>query len=143
MFNMSIPKISDEELLKRYEQIKPIVTRNGKKYHLREYTLKEMTETSYIWKLDEDIREEVGNDEFKVWEGKDFACLHKYGYHGFFKPSIAEILSQIGEYELAFVKAFEIIDYPETKSDFGKNELSSIAFDNGFHVSIVRLYLKK
>lgn len=37
MFSMSIPQISDEEVMKRYEQIKPVITVNGKLYHFREF----------------------------------------------------------------------------------------------------------
>ncbi len=40
MFSMSIPQISDEEVMKRYEQIKPVITVNGKLYHFREFPLK-------------------------------------------------------------------------------------------------------
>ncbi|MDE5830843.1 MAG: hypothetical protein K2H53_04175 [Clostridia bacterium] len=143
MFKVSIPKISDEEMMKRYAQIKPVITRNGKLYSLREYTLEEITGTSYTWNLEEDVREEIGKDELEVLEGKEFVCLHGYGYPGFFKPSVGEVLAQIKEHDLHLVKAFEIIASPETKSDFSKDSFTSIAFDNGYHVSTVRLYGKK
>lgn len=143
MFEVSIPKISDEEMMKRYKHIKPVITKEGKMHYFREFTLKEITGTSYLWNANEDVREEVGEDELEVLEGKDFVCLHTYGYHGFFKPSIGEVLSQINEQDVPLVHAFEIIESPETKSDFSKDSLTSIAFNNGYHVSTVRLYGKK
>ena len=143
MFEVSIPKISDEEMMKRYEQIKPVVTMNGKLHYFREYSLKELSDISYLYKRHEDVREEVGEDELEVLEGRDFACLHTYGYYGFFEPSVGEVLSQIDEDILPAVKAFEIIESPKTKSDFHKDRLSSIAFNNGYHVSTVRLYGEK
>ena len=109
MFNVSIPTISDKELKKRYEQIKPVITVKGKLHYFREFTFDELRSISYIWNLDEDVREEVGENKLEVLEDRDFVCLHDYGYPGLFKPSIAEVLSQIKEYDLPFVKAFEII----------------------------------
>lgn len=143
MFEVSIPKISDEEMMKRYEHIKPVITKEGKMHHFREYTLKEITGTSYLYNASEDVREEVGEDELEVLENRDFVCLHTYGYYGLFKPSIGEVLSQIKERDVPLVRAFEIIAGPETKSDFSKDSFTSIAFDNGYHVSTVRLYGEK
>ncbi len=143
MFNVSIPKISDEEMKKRYEQIKPVITVDGKLHYLREFTFEELRGISYLWNSDEDVRGEVGEGEIEVLEGRDFVCLHAYGYYGFFKPSIGEVLSQIKEYDLPFVKAFEIIESPQTADDFHKDSFTSIAFDNGYHVSTVRLYGEK
>ena len=143
MFEVSIPKISDEEMMKRYKQIKPVITVNGKLHYFREYTLEELSNMSYFFNRHEDVREEVGEDELEVLEGRDFVCLHSYGYYGLFKPSVGEVLSQIKEYDLPFIKAFEIIESPQTSADFHKDSFTSIAFDNGYHVSTVRLYGKK
>ena len=52
MFEVSIPKISDEEMKKRYEQIKPVITVNGKLHYLREFTFEELRGTSYLWNRD-------------------------------------------------------------------------------------------
>ena len=143
MFSMSIPQISDEEVMKRYEQIKPVITVNGKLYHFREFFLEEIRNNGYLWNRAKDIREEVTPDELEVIPGQYFVCLHTYAYYGLFKPTICEILSQIKESNLSFVRAFEIIDSPQTANDFFKDSFRSIALDNGFHVSVVRLYRKK
>lgn len=143
MFKVSITSISDEELMKRYEHIKPVIKKEGKLYYLREFTLDEIKGTSYIWNAHEDVREEVGEDELEVLEGRDFFCLHGYGYYGLFKPSIEEVLTQIKEDYIPLVKAFEIIESPKTANDFYKDSFTSIAFDNGYHVSTVRLYGEK
>ena len=143
MFEVSIPKISDEEMMKRYKQIKPVITVNGKLHYFREYTLEELSNMSYFFNRHEDVREEVGEDELEVLKGRDFVCLHSNGYYGLFKPSVGEVLSQIKEYDLPFIKAFEIIESPQTSADFHKDSFTSIAFDNGYHVSTVRLYGEK
>lgn len=140
MFEVSIPKISDEEMMKRYKQIKPVITLNGKLHYFREYTLEELSDISYLWDYEEDVREEVGKDELEVLEGRDFVCLHSWNFYDFFKPSVGEVLAQIKEHDLPLVKAFEIIESPQTADDFHKDSFTSIAFDNGYHVSTVRLY---
>lgn len=141
MFKMSIPEISYEELQKRYEHIKPVINVDGKLHYFRNFTTDELTQVSFLF--ERNIGDEVLENELEVIEGKDFPCLHGYGYYGFFKPSIAEVLSQINSNVLPLVKAFEIIEYPETTSNFTKDSFTYIAFENGFHVSTVRLYKEK
>lgn len=144
MFKMSIPEISDEELMERYKHIKPVITaEDGKLHYFREYDLDELRRTSYFWSRFGNIREEVGENKLEAWPACDFPCLHAYDYYGFFKPSIAEVLAQIDEGRIRLIKAFEIIDSPKEFRDFRKDNLSSIAFDNGYHVSTVRLYTAK
>ena len=140
MYNVSIPKISREELLERYEHIKPIVEIDGKKYFLREFTEKELTNISYIAHVQQNKRDEVDMNKYIPLADMDFECIHSYGYPGFFKPSIAEVLAQLNKHDLGIISAFEIIEAPETAEDFYKNKN---AFNNGFHVSTVRLYYKK
>ena len=140
MYKVSIPDISKEELLARYKRIKPIVEIEGKKYFLREFTEEELSGISYIWDVAKDKRELVNMNEYAPRWCRDFECIHKYGYHGLFKPSIAEVLAQIPELDLDYVDAFEIIEWPKTAEDFSKNK---IVFDNGFHISKVRLYTKR
>lgn len=142
MFKVSIPEISDTEMMSRYERIKPVITVNGKLYSFREYTLEEVKGTSYLWNRKEDMREEV-NEDLQVLQGKDFICLHHYGYYGFFKPTVGEVLSQINECDVPFIKAFEIIQAPKTADNIYKDNFSFIALCNGYHVSVVRLYGKK
>ena len=140
MYKVSIPDISKEELLARYKRIKPIVEIDGKKYFLREFTEKELTDVSYIWNAAEDKRELVDMSQYVPRLECDFECIHEYGHYALFKPSIAEVLAQIPERELKYVDAFEIIESPKTSEDFNKNK---IVFDNGFHISKVRLYTSK
>ena len=42
MFEVSIPIISDEELMKRYEHIKPVIKVDEKLHYFREFTLEEL-----------------------------------------------------------------------------------------------------
>lgn len=143
MFKVSIPKISDEEMKRRYNQIKPVITLNGKLHYFREYTFEELSSISYLRNSDEDVREEVCENELEVLECRDFFCLHAHGFCGCFHPSVGEVLAQIDEHDLPFVKAFEIIGTPQRANGSYKDSFTSIAFDNGYHVTTVRLYRAK
>lgn len=140
MYTVSIPEISREQLISRYETIKPIVTIHGIKYWLRVFSEDELSGISYIWNRNEDKRDPVDMSDIVELKQSDFECIHRYGYYGMFKPSIAEVLSQIPEHELIFVNAFEIIKYPNTAADFKRNPN---AFEQGFHSSTVRLYASR
>jgi hypothetical protein len=70
----------------------------------------------------------------------DIRTYHTYGYQGFFKPSIAEVLAQIPEEHLDQVVAFEIVDYPQHAEDLNR-ELE--ALNSGYHVATTRLYVRE
>ncbi len=67
----------------------------------------------------------------------DFTTYHSYGYYGFFKPSIAEVLAQIPEVLLQRVVAFEIVSQPETADDLNEQAEATNA---GYHVATTRLF---
>ena len=140
MKELSIPVISDEELMRRYLKIKPVTDAHGKKYWLRNYSIDEMRNTSFFCRRITDISTAVG-EALSNHTYYDFQCLHTFGYHGFFKPSVAEVLAQIPQdiYEQYVIDAFELIDIP-TSVDY-LNKFKN-ATKQGFHVSIVRLYIR-
>ena len=56
---LEIPKIDDKKLKELYQMLKPIVTIGEIKYLLREFTLQELRNQSYIWNRDKDKRDVV------------------------------------------------------------------------------------
>lgn len=130
---LEIPEIDDKRLKELYQLLKPIVTIDEMKYLLREFTLQELRNQSYIWNRHEDKRDVV--DPNKLETVDDFLCLHTWGYYGLFKPSIAEVLSQAPESVIEQANTFEIIESPETREDVFKYKE---VIDNGFHLSKVR-----
>ena len=132
---LEIPEIDDNRLKELYQLLKPIVTIDEMKYLLREFTLQELRNQSYIWNRHEDKRDVV--DPNKLETVDDFLCLHTWGYYGLFKPSIAEVLSQAPESIIEQANTFEIIESPETREDVFKYKE---VIDNGFHLSKVRAY---
>ncbi len=70
----------------------------------------------------------------------DITTYHTYGYYGFFKPSIAEVLAQIPAELLDKVVAFETVERPETVDDLNRERE---ALNAGYHVATTRLYVRK
>lgn len=140
MKQLSIPQITDEELMRRYLKIKPIAEVGNGKYWLKNYSIDEMRNTSFFWSLFDDRLELVG-EALSCHDHHDFQCLHSFGYHGFFKPTVAEVLAQIPEEVIHHftIDAFEIIDKPTSSGDLNKYRE---AMEQGYHVSIVRLYIR-
>lgn len=132
---LEIPEIDDKRLKELYQLLKPIVTIDEMKYLLREFTLQELRNQSYIWNRHEDKRDVVDPSRLEIVD--DFLCLHTWGYYGLFKPSIAEVLSQAPESIIEQANTFEIIESPETREDVFKYKE---VIDNGFHLSKVRAY---
>ena len=132
---LEIPEIDDKRLKELYQLLKPIVTIDEMKYLLREFTLQELRNQSYIWNRQVDKRDVV--DSSKLETVDDFLCLHTWGYYGVFKPSIAEVLSQAPENVIEQANTFEIIECPETREDVFKYKE---VINNGFHLSKVRAY---
>ncbi len=132
---LEIPEIDDKRLKELYQLLKPIVTIDEMKYLLREFTLQELRNQSYIWNRHEDKRDIVDSSRLETVD--DFLCLHTLGYYGLFKPSIAEVLSQAPESVIEQANTFEIIESPETREDVFKYKE---VIDNGFHLSKVRAY---
>ena len=129
-----IPKMSTEEIAKWYSTIKPIVRKNGKSNYLRELSLNELTKTSYTWLTNpKDYAEVVDYSKLSVIT--DVKMLHTYGYYGFFKPSVGEVIQQIPKRFLKDVVAFEILDGAIAMNSIYREELNA-----GYHVSVVRLY---
>ena len=132
-----IPKMSNEDIAKRYANIKPIVKNEGTPTYLRELSEDELTHKAYTW-LNEpsDYAEPVDYSELSLLA--DVKMLHVWAYYGFFKPDVGEVIRQIPAEYLEKVVAFEMID-----GAIGYNSIFNKELNAGFHVSIVRLYQAK
>ena len=135
-----LPSISNEKLLELYSRIRPIRRdEDGDPCWLKDFPLDKLRGCSYIWEP-EDVGEKVAASGIVLKPIGAFKCLHGYGYYGLFKPSVAEVLSQIPYGFVDEAKAFEIVEAPETAEDFCCDAFNSSAFDHHCHVSVVQLY---
>lgn len=126
-----IPKLSEEELQKRSQLIRPVIRFGGTLYYIEDVHL---SNVSYIWSP---VKKERASGLVSVAK---VTTYHTYGYYGLFKPSIAEVLAQIPEEMVGKVCAFEIVERPERAEDFSKDIK---AFKAGYHVAVVQLYTKE
>lgn len=126
-----IPALPQEQIELLAQRIKPLVLfpkLGNKKYFIRPVDL---WTTSFIW--DPQPAQKAHGLEPLI----AIQTLHTYGYHGLFKPTIAEVLAQIPKEYINQATAFEIINQPENILDL---QATNEALEAGFHIAIVQLY---
>jgi len=125
----AIPQISDEQI-QALRHIHP-VEQSGRGWI--EMKWPDPRRASFLWNPEPSgVREDL-QEICRV------RTLHTFGYHGFFKPSIAEVLAQIPPELLGAVVAFETKG-PETAEDLNKN---IDALNAGFQVAETILYRQR
>lgn len=142
MFYVSIPELTDDQLLERYKKIKPVITFDGELYYFKkDFTITELRSRNYLSNIKSSELKKVNKKEnLKEMEDFEFDCLHYFYDWTRFKATVAEVLEQIDDDIICAVRAFEIVDKPETSSDFYKDNLRKNALKSGYHVSVVKLY---
>lgn len=126
-----IPSIDDATLVTLAERIRPVVRRDGDLYYIKPVDLRRI---AFTW--DPKVTSQAVGLEPVI----SFKTLHRYAYHGFFKPSIAEVLAQIPADLLDDnVVAFEVKG-PKDADDLNKD---SAALNAGFHVAMTTLYSRR
>ncbi|MBE5820964.1 MAG: hypothetical protein E7311_00045 [Clostridiales bacterium] len=133
---IEIPKMPSFEIARHYERIKPIVRdKLHTPFYVRELSEKELSCVAYTALKAEDKFYKAANLE-NMTPICTVKMLHKWGYYGFFKPSVGEVIRQIPTELRDKVVAFEIIKQLPTSEHYVEN-------DAGYHVSEVKLYAKK
>ena|SRR3989344_9104698 len=92
-------EISDERLEELAKRIKPVVRCDGELYYIKDVDYRNI---AFTWssKLKKKAK---GLEELAR-----IRTYHEYGYPGFFKPSVAEVLAQIPKTKVSQTSAFEI-----------------------------------
>lgn len=112
-------------------RIRPIVEVDGNKMYIEQpcvYT------QAFLW---EPKLSAIAEDMEPIADVKTY---HTFGFYGFFKPTIAEVLIQIPECHEKETIAFEIVKSPGTADDLNE-EIE--ALNQGYHVATTRLYRRK
>ena len=125
---LSIPEIADARLTELLQSIKPLVRVNPTGLHYIEPC--DPRKVAFTW---DPTPTTPANDLEPICT---IRTLHTYGFYGFFKPSIAEVIAQIPEALLIETVAFETRG-PQDRDDLGKE---SAALNAGFHVAQTTLY---
>lgn len=100
-----IPTLSDEELVRRYARIKPLVMFKAQLYGVKDHDWRTV---SYNWihaepRTPADVVENLRYVD-------EITTYHTYAYYGIFRPTVAEVLAQIPDHMLSAVVAFYITD---------------------------------
>ena len=75
MFELSIPQVSKEEILKRYKTIKPVINNNGRLKYFREFSDDEVFRMSLFWDIEDNLGESAKD---LANYNRDFYCLHSF-----------------------------------------------------------------
>lgn len=127
---LSIPQLSAEELAARLDRIKPVLEDADGLYYIEPVSPKGV---AFTWEPKPTC------DALDIEPLCVIRTLHSYGYYGFFKPSIAEVLAQIPADKLADTVAFKVRG-PEDAQEMNTEKE---ALNAGFHVSQTTLYKRK
>lgn len=127
-----IPEVSEERIRELADRIKPVVqfARKGKCY----IQPVDLFGVAYTWEP------KPADKATGLKSLCDITTYHTYGYYGFFKPSVAEVLAQIPAEHLDKVVAFEIVRSPDTVDDLNQEHE---ALNAGYHVAMTRLYIQE
>jgi len=129
-----LPTMSDAELWAIYQQIKPMFNKSDYKskqyangdisiteipndnwYWLKKLTPEQLRNIAFLWDAKKDKRRLVDNSKIETID--EFQCFHTYGYHGLFKPSVAEVLQQMPDKLKKHANGFRITKSPNVAAD--------------------------
>ncbi len=126
---LTITHVTDEELERRYEKIRPLAFKKEKLRWIDRP--KNLRTIAHLWDPQYLHKAKGLAPVFK------FRTLHTWAYYGFFKPTVAEVLEQIPEEWLGKVCGFTITEGPEDVDDLNTQKE---ALNAGFHVATTTLY---
>lgn len=129
-----IPKITDEELLRKYDKIKPIIKIDDVYYRLRKYNLDQLKNYSFI--IDRYQTKDDIIDEENISIIDEFSCYHEYGYYGLYQPKVYEVLSQFPVKYLNKANAFYIYDSPRSNEEL---ERQKNIINNGYYKTKIKI----
>lgn len=124
-----IPDIPDEQLQELVDRIRPVVRRDGQLFYIEP---PDPRRVSFLW------------DPVLTGEATDLVeigvvpTLHTWGYYGFFKPSVAEVIRMIPHHLIGAAVAFEI-DGPDDADDLNG---TWAVVEGGCHLARTTLYRK-
>lgn len=129
LVNIEQPPISEKKRQTMLKRIKPLVRKEGKLYFINPV---DPVTVAFTW--DPECSWEV--PEGKYLKIGVIPTFHKWGYYGFFKPSIEEVLKSIPAYLVNTVAAFEV-EGPDDAHDLN---LQKGVLDAGYHMAMTTLY---
>ena len=132
-FALKVPEISKARIRQLAERITPVMEfkEKGRCYIKPVDIFKE----SFTWEP------EPGSKATDLKAICDITTYHPYGYIGYFKPSVAQVISQIPREHLDKVIAFEIVKVPDEFPENSSPEYE--ALDAGYHTATTRLYARE
>lgn len=120
-------ELSEQEVSEMLRSIRPVVRRGDRLHYIAPVDPRRV---SFMWEP------EVLEEATDLTRLAEVHTLHEFGCHGFFKPSLKEVLSMIPSELIPRTKAFETSG-PKDIHDLHRQ---SAAVDAGYHVAVTVLY---
>jgi hypothetical protein len=129
-----IPKISEERLRELAGRMKPLIKRDGKLIYV---TNKNLKTVAFTWVEAGDLGATAGDE---IVPFMTITTYHGFAYHGFFKPSQAEVLAAINK-QLSPAELIQVVAY-STQGPHDAEELNQQieAVNDGYHKAVTTLY---
>lgn len=124
---MKIPEITDGNLTLLSRKIRPLVLKDGE---LMCIEMPDLRHEAFSW------TPTITEPATDIVEIAKIRTLHRYGYYGFFKPSVAEVIAQIPEEWIERTVAF----FTRGPADAAEMNREIEALNAGFHVAETTLY---
>jgi hypothetical protein len=122
-----IPDVDPAEVAHRLERIRPLVLRKNKLWDIQ-FDKSQVDTIAFLW--DAKTTEEATG---LAAMGRPVPTFHVYGYYGFFKPSVGEVLRQVPADYLGEAVAFAITRSPDLNANV-------VALNDGYHVAYTQFY---
>ena len=127
---MKIPDVTDARIVDVLETIRPVVVNNnGTLWYVAIADPRRFSfsfDPKILYRADGLVRT------------RTIRTLHTFGYVGFFKPSVAEVVAQLPE-DLDGIVAFSV-EGPDTMADVMADPAE---YEAGFHVATTTLYSRR
>jgi len=144
-FDLQLPTIDDEKLETILRTVTPVVQRNGQWYAVTAHPRK----TSLLWLEDGDIDwerpldlvvREVPSITFHCAGSPIQVPVHGWLYHGWFRPTAAEIIAQTPERHLQYIDAFSIERIATDMRQYMSDPLRMALYHHNIHVGLTTTY---
>ena len=129
-FNV-IPNLDKSEMMKRYSNVSTVKIVGDEMFEFEKPSFDKLSSVAYMWNAEEDKIQDLDNLTLVA----KLTTFHTYAFHGFFKPDLGEVLSQIPS----------SIDFDE-KYYVTTNSYSDIWYETtcgNYHIGITSVYTCK
>lgn len=124
-------QLNVSELQNRYDRVRCIDCRYKKTFEFKKPVLDKISKIAYMWNSSDNKIRDLDKDKLNLV--LKYPTFHKYNYHGWFKPDLQEVLTQLPE------KVFEYDEIYVT-TEMISDSMNQLVVGE-YHVGVTSVYL--